>query len=65
MQHTNRTDLIETVLRDTIPMYDRMIHGKDRRQFYEAPQPYDVHGRVSINQLIPGNANLQAGDQCH
>lgn len=46
MQHTNRTQLIEKVLHATIPMYGRMIHGKDRGQLYEAPQAYDIHGRV-------------------
>ena len=49
MQHTNRTDLIEKVLRGTIPMYGRMIHGKDRGQLYEAAQAYDVHGRVGTS----------------
>lgn len=47
LQHSNRTDLIEKVLHGTIPMYGRMIHGKDREKLWEAPQPYDVHGRVS------------------
>ena len=52
MQHTNRTDLIEKVLRGTIPMYGRMIHGKDRGQLYEAAQAYDVHGRVGTSPSI-------------
>lgn len=42
----DRPGLIENVLRDTIPMYGRMIHGRDHGALWEAAQAYDVHGRV-------------------
>lgn len=39
--------LIEDVLKESIPMRGRMIHGKTKTgEFYQAPQDYDVHGRV-------------------
>lgn len=48
MRSTGRPDLIESVMAETIPMRGRMIHGKNvAGDFYEAPQDYDVHGRVS------------------
>jgi kynurenine 3-monooxygenase len=46
LRHSERPGLIENVLRDTIPMHGRMIHGRDRGQLWEAAQAYDVHGRV-------------------
>lgn len=51
MLHTDRTELIEKVRHGTIPMYGRMIHGKDRGQLYEAPQTYDIHGRVGTRPI--------------
>lgn len=48
IQESHRSGLIDNVLRDTIPMYGRMIHGRDRGQLWEAAQAYDVHGRVCI-----------------
>jgi hypothetical protein len=47
MRHSNREELINNVLRGTIPMHGRMIHGRDHGQLWEAAQAYDVHGRVS------------------
>lgn len=46
MKHANRSDLIDNVLREAVPMHGRMIHGRDRGDLWEAAQPYDVHGRV-------------------
>ncbi|KAJ5095864.1 hypothetical protein NUU61_005220 [Penicillium alfredii] len=56
MKHSDRPDLIDNVLRDTIPMYGRMIHGRDRGQLWEAAQAYDVHGRA-INAVDRGTLN--------
>lgn len=46
LNHSHRPGLIDNVLRETIPMYGRMIHGRDRGELWEAAQAYDVHGRV-------------------
>lgn len=46
LQGSNRPGLIDEVLRETIPMYGRMIHGRDSNTLWEAAQAYDVHGRV-------------------
>ncbi|KAJ5090949.1 hypothetical protein N7532_009633 [Penicillium argentinense] len=50
LQGSDRPSLIDDVLRETIPMYGRMIHGRDRGSLWEAAQAYDVHGRA-INAL--------------
>lgn len=48
MKSAGRTDLIESVMRETIPMRGRMIHGKNATgELFEEPQDYDAHGRVS------------------
>lgn len=49
IQHAERDGLIDNVLRDTIPMSGRMIHGRDHGELWEAAQAYDVHGRVCIS----------------
>lgn len=47
MRQSRRTPVIDQLLRDAIPMYGRMIHGRDsNRRLHETAQPYDVHGRV-------------------
>lgn len=46
MKHANRTDLIDNVLHEAIPMHGRMIHGREHGDLWEAAQAYDVHGRV-------------------
>ena len=41
--------LLEDVLRETIPMHGRMIHGRGKNgDLYEESQAYDAHGRVCI-----------------
>jgi kynurenine 3-monooxygenase len=48
MRSAGRDDLIESVMRETIPMRGRMIHGKrSTGELYEESQDYDAHGRVS------------------
>ena len=47
MNWSQRPDLVAKVLRDSIPMCGRMIHGRDRGTLWEAGQAYDVHGRVT------------------
>ncbi|KAJ5156388.1 hypothetical protein N7492_009191 [Penicillium capsulatum] len=56
LTHLRRPGLIENVLQDTIPMYGRMIHGRDGGELWETSQAYDVHGRA-INAVDRGTLN--------
>ncbi|KAJ5914668.1 Kynurenine 3-monooxygenase [Penicillium tannophilum] len=56
IQEAHRSGLVENVLRNTIPMYGRMIHGRDNGALWEAAQAYDVHGRA-INAVDRGALN--------
>ncbi|KAK0118469.1 kynurenine 3-monooxygenase, mitochondrial precursor [Cadophora gregata] len=47
MRHSGRTDLLEKVLSETIPMRGRMIHSKTLSgEFIEQSQDYDIYGRA-------------------
>jgi kynurenine 3-monooxygenase len=46
MRMANRPLLVESVLKRTIPMHGRMIHGEKDGKLYEQSQAYDIHGRV-------------------
>jgi kynurenine 3-monooxygenase len=46
MRMANRPLLVESVLKQTIPMHGRMIHGEKDEKLYEQSQTYDIHGRV-------------------
>jgi hypothetical protein len=49
LSRSNRQNLAESILDEAIPVYGRMIHGRDvAGKLWEADQPYDVHGRVCI-----------------
>jgi kynurenine 3-monooxygenase len=49
MRHSGQPKLLEHVMATTIPMRGRMIHGRrPNGALYEAPQDYDIHGRVRI-----------------
>ena len=49
MRHAGAIDLLDDVLKETIPMQGRMIHGKSRTgELYQESQAYDVHGRVCL-----------------
>ncbi|KAJ5225225.1 hypothetical protein N7468_006450 [Penicillium chermesinum] len=56
IKQAERDGLVENVLRDTIPMYGRMIHGREGGSLWEAAQAYDVHGRA-INAVDRGTLN--------
>ena len=46
MRHAGSKDLLDAVLKDTIPMHGRMIHGQDSKgTLTEESQLYDVHGQ--------------------
>lgn len=43
--------LLEDVLKETIPMHGRMIHGRDKGgELYAESQQYDAHGRVCLEK---------------
>ncbi|KAH8669639.1 kynurenine 3-monooxygenase-like protein [Tricladium varicosporioides] len=47
MRQSGKPELLEKVFGETIPMYGRMIHGKNAAgELYEQAQVYDVHGRA-------------------
>lgn len=47
MRHAGVEGLVDEVLKETIPMHARMIHGRSKLgDLYEESQAYDVHGRV-------------------
>ncbi|KAI2792482.1 Kynurenine 3-monooxygenase [Penicillium oxalicum] len=60
IRQSERSELIQNVLQGTIPMYGRMIHGRDRGQLWEAAQAYDVHGRAinAVDRSTLNNALL-------
>ena len=51
MRRADSDELLESILKDTVPMHSRMIHGrgKDGKVFQES-QAYDTHGRVGQDQ---------------
>ncbi|KKA17629.1 Kynurenine 3-monooxygenase, partial [Rasamsonia emersonii CBS 393.64] len=66
MKRSEHTKVIDAILRDAIPMYGRMIHGKDALgKLWEAAQAYDVHGRAinSVDRAILNNALLDELDR--
>jgi hypothetical protein len=45
-------DLVGSILEETIPMYGRMIHGRDSKgELYGEGQAYDIGGRVGTHLL--------------
>ncbi|KAL4885867.1 hypothetical protein BJY04DRAFT_119003 [Aspergillus karnatakaensis] len=45
IEASNRRNVIKKILQEVVPLYGRMIHGRDDGKLWEAPQAYDVHGR--------------------
>ncbi|PHH59428.1 hypothetical protein CDD81_3214 [Ophiocordyceps australis] len=47
MRHANHPSLLEAVMAGTIPMYGRMIHGRNSSGvLFEHAQPYDAKGKA-------------------
>jgi kynurenine 3-monooxygenase len=46
MRKANRPALLDAVLKETIPMHGRMIHGQNLGKPFEESPTYDIHGRV-------------------
>ncbi|KAL2813539.1 hypothetical protein BJX63DRAFT_215138 [Aspergillus granulosus] len=49
IEGSNRKDVINKILQEVVPLYGRMIHGRDNGKLWEAPQAYDVHGRSNLS----------------
>jgi kynurenine 3-monooxygenase len=46
--------MVEKILADSIPMYGRMIHGRDNKgDLFEQSQQYDIYKRVRSASLSP------------
>ena len=54
MRQSGNQAILETILADTIPMYGRMIHGKNQAGTpYRTAQLYDpVRGKVLFSTLL-------------
>lgn len=49
IRQSGRTELLESIMKEAIPMGGRMIHGETaNKELYEQSQDYDIHGRVWI-----------------
>lgn len=47
MKQSDCGGLLDDVLKITIPMHGRMIHGQRKNgKLFQEPQNYDAHGRV-------------------
>lgn len=46
LRDAGRPDLLDAVLKETLPMHGRMIHGSRSGELYEESQQYDAKGRV-------------------
>lgn len=47
MRNAKAEGLLDDILKETIPMHARMIHGRGKGgELYEESQYYDAHGRV-------------------
>jgi kynurenine 3-monooxygenase len=47
MRESGCAELVKTVLDDSIPMYGRMVHGRDSKGgLFEQSQQYDIYKRV-------------------
>lgn len=58
LRHAQIPGLLEEVMKETIPMRGRMIHGRDLTgELYEQSQQYDIENRV-CNGLLLRNHQL-------
>ncbi|KAL4960155.1 kynurenine 3-monooxygenase [Aspergillus stella-maris] len=62
IEGSNQGTVIQEILREVVPLYGRMIHGRDNGKLWEAPQAYDVHGRhnLSADRSMLSNVFLNA-----
>ncbi|MCJ1319224.1 kynurenine 3-monooxygenase, mitochondrial precursor [Xylographa vitiligo] len=62
MRHAGVPSLVDDILKETIPMHARMIHGRGKLgELYQDSQDYDVHGR-SINAVDRAGLNKRLLD---
>jgi kynurenine 3-monooxygenase len=62
MRDANRRGLLESILKETIPMHGRMIHGRKNGHLFEESQQYDIHGRY-IRAVDRGELNKRLLDE--
>ena len=49
LRGSGNSELAKSIVDETIPMYGRMIHGRNiTGDIYEQSQAYDINGKVSI-----------------
>ncbi len=48
MREARHDGLLDDILRETIPMHARMIHGSKNGAVFQQSQEYDAHGRVGL-----------------
>ena len=49
MRQSHYVGLLDGILRETIPMHARMIHGRRKNgELYQESQAYDANGRVCL-----------------
>ena len=59
MRQSGCAELVERIIKDTIPMYARMVHGRDPKgELSQQSQQYDIdnevgHGASHIVDCIP------------
>lgn len=59
LKRSNCDGLLDDVLKKTIPMHGRMIHGQRKNgTFFQESQSYDAHGRVICSNSRPGLGGL-------
>jgi hypothetical protein len=57
MRESGCAELVKNVLDDSIPMYGRMVHGRDSNgELFEQSQQYDIYKRV---RYLPGSCALR------
>lgn len=62
MRHSGLPDLVDEVMKETIPMRGRMIHGRDLTgELYEQSQQYDIENRVSFSFSLPVLSDFEKG----
>ncbi|KAF5878876.1 putative kynurenine 3-monooxygenase protein [Botrytis fragariae] len=63
IRQSGRTALLDSIMKEAIPMGGRMIHGETvNKELYEQSQDYDIHGR-SIYAVDRGDLNKRLLDE--
>ena len=60
LRKANRPAMLDAILKETIPMYGRMIHGERRGQLYQQHQAYDIDGKARSRARFAAEANCRS-----